>query len=82
MQCWNSLFHERVQPTGGFAQEQQVGSCHQTRDEGQLLPVVPWNSSALLRGVESEPLDLHVPVRRVDSAVNPPDQVQGLLTGQ
>jgi len=76
------LFHERIESAGRFIQNEQVRSCHEARDQDQLLPVALGVGPDPLGRVKVETGGQFVPVRGVDLTLDPAQEVQGLGTGQ
>ena len=76
------LFHQRVQAAGGLVEQKQIGPRHQRGDEQHLLAVALGVGPHLLGRVEIKPLGSARRDRRVDVALDPPEEVQGLGAGE
>ena len=76
------LLHERIEPARRFVENEQVGTHHQRADEDDLLAVPLGIGPHLLVRIEVEAGDQLVTVGLVDLAVDPPEEVQRLGTGQ
>jgi hypothetical protein len=74
--------HQRVEPRGGFVEQQQLRVGGERGDDGDLLPVALGVGAALLRRVEVEALDQLVPAGGVEAAPQAGEQVDGLAAGE
>ena len=81
-QARNACSISGSRPAVGSSSTSSSGRQHERRDQQQLLTVPLRVRPHLLRRVEREPFDQAIAVRLVDRAVDPAEQVQGLLARQ
>jgi len=72
--------HQRIEAARRFVEDRQVGSGRERVHQLDLLAIALRQRPHLLRGLDLEPLDQHLSVRKIDSAMHPSKELECLLS--